>query len=165
MNKRLLGILAVALVFIVAAIQGNERGSTPNNERIATKTNQHAGQSDADSHNQAGSIDQLTQHDKVSKYIKQNNKLPDFYITKKQAREQGWNPKDGNLCQVLPGKAIGGDRFSNREGTLPKADKRIWREADVNYQCGHRGTDRLLYSNDGQIYLTRDHYKHFVRME
>ncbi|AHM71869.2 ribonuclease [Yersinia hibernica] len=111
------------------------------------------------------SIEQLTQHPQVVKYLQDHHRLPDFYITKQQAREKGWNPKEGNLCQVLPGKAIGGDRFSNRERQLPEAKGRNWREADVNYRCGHRGTDRLLYSNDGLIYLTQDHYKHFIRME
>ncbi|OWF82208.1 ribonuclease [Yersinia rohdei] len=111
------------------------------------------------------SIEQLTQHQQVIKYLQAHHRLPDFYITKQQAREQGWNPKDGNLCKVLPGKAIGGDRFSNRERQLPDAKGRNWHEADVNYRCGHRGSDRLLYSNDGLIYLTQDHYKHFIRME
>ena len=70
-----------------------------------------------------------------------------------------------NLCAVLPGKAIGGDRFSNREGQLPSAGGRVWREADINYQCGRRGADRLLYSSDGLIFVTRDHYKNFIRVE
>ncbi|MDN0086408.1 ribonuclease domain-containing protein [Yersinia nurmii] len=172
MNKRLVGILAAAGVLIVAIIQGNDRGTAPaavpTSMPVVAQANsqgQIPRHQQSNKVSQTESIDQLTQHEKVVKYLKQNNRLPGFYITKKQAREQGWNPKDGNLCQVLPGKAIGGDRFSNREGSLPKANNRIWREADVNYQCGHRGTDRLLYSNDGLIYLTQDHYKNFVRME
>lgn len=92
-------------------------------------------------------------------YLQQHQRLPDYYVTKKQAREQGWDPRSGNLCAVLPGKAIGGDRFSNREGQLPSAGGRVWREADINYQCGRRGADRLLYSSDGLIFVTRDHYK------
>ncbi len=92
-------------------------------------------------------------------------KLPAFYMTKKQAREAGWNAKKGNLCEVLPGRAIGGDRFSNREKRLPIAQERQWFEADINYRCGHRGADRLLYSSDGMIFITQDHYKSFKQVK
>jgi len=63
---------------------------------------------------------------------------------------------------VLPGRAIGGDRFSNRERRLPMQAGRQWYEADVNYNCGHRDADRLLYSSDGLIFLTTDHYRSFT---
>ena len=66
--------------------------------------------------------------------------------------------------KVLPGRAIGGDPFMNREKQLPEEAERQWFEADVNYQCGHRGSDRLLYSNDGLIYLTTDHYRTMQRV-
>lgn len=110
-------------------------------------------------------IGQLTAQDRVVKYIKRYQHLPDYYVTKKQARAAGWRPAEGNLCNVLRGKAIGGDIFSNYERRLPDIGQRIWREADVNYQCGHRQTDRLIYSNDGLIYVTQDHYRHFTRLE
>ncbi|CAQ85783.1 MULTISPECIES: ribonuclease domain-containing protein [Photorhabdus] len=110
-------------------------------------------------------IDRLTEQNEVAAYLRQNNKLPDLYITKKQARDLGWNAKLGNLCQILPGRAIGGDKFANREKKLPIKPKRQWFEADVNYRCGHRGSDRLLYSSDGLIYLTLDHYKSFTLVE
>lgn len=61
----------------------------------------------------------------------------------------------------MPGKAIGGDRFGNQEKGLPDAPSRQWFEADINYNCGHRGSDRLLYSSDGLIYVTTDHYRSF----
>ncbi|PVZ84876.1 ribonuclease N [Serratia sp. S1B] len=113
----------------------------------------------------AESIDKLTEQKRVVSYLQQHQRLPDYYITKKQAREQGWNARDGNLCSVLPGKAIGGDYFSNRERQLPTANNRVWHEADINYQCGQRGSERLLYSSDGLIFATDDHYKNFVRVE
>ncbi|HEN3602189.1 TPA: ribonuclease [Yersinia enterocolitica] len=157
MNKRLMAILAALLLLVVVVFQGVDNvtardiGQSPDLERLRLSA--------------PASIEQLTQHQQVVKYLQSHHRLPDFYITKQQAREKGWNPKEGNLCKVLPGKAIGGDRFSNRERQLPEAKGRNWREADVNYRCGHRGSDRLLYSNDGLIYLTQDHYKHFIRME
>lgn len=107
----------------------------------------------------------LTSEQTVVNYLRQNHRLPDYYVTKRQARDAGWDARAGNLCQVLPGKAIGGDRFSNREGRLPSAYKRIWREADINYRCGRRGADRVLFASDGLIYVSRDHYKQFVRVE
>ncbi|MBC8948537.1 MULTISPECIES: ribonuclease domain-containing protein [Xenorhabdus] len=110
-------------------------------------------------------IDVLTEQNRVADYLRQHHTLPDYYITKKQARRLGWNARAGNLCEVLPGRAIGGDKFSNRENELPTKSGRHWFEADVNYRCGHRGSDRLLYSNDGLIYLTVDHYNSFTRLE
>ncbi|GBU12671.1 ribonuclease [Enterobacterales bacterium] len=107
----------------------------------------------------------LTSEQTVVNYLRQNHRLPDYYVTKREARDAGWDARAGNLCQVLPGKAIGGDRFSNREGRLPSAYKRVWREADINYRCGRRGADRVLFASDGLIYVSRDHYKQFVRVE
>lgn len=109
-------------------------------------------------------ISRLTEQGRVASYLQQHRQLPAYYLRKSDARRQGWEPSRGNLCEALPGKAIGGDRFSNREGGLPEKAGRKWFEADVNYQCGRRGSDRMLYSSDGLIYVTRDHYRHFERI-
>lgn len=106
-------------------------------------------------------ISALTKESVVVPYVRKHNSLPEYYITKKEAREKGWDASDGNLCDVLPGKAIGGDIFGNREGNLPKASGRKWFEADLNYNCGRRNANRLLFSNDGLIFVTYDHYKTF----
>ncbi|WP_420330261.1 ribonuclease domain-containing protein [Paenibacillus contaminans] len=103
----------------------------------------------------------LTGFKDVSDYIRKHNKLPANFITKKEAEKLGWEPAKGNLDKVAPGKSIGGDRFGNREGLLPNAKNRIWYEADINYKKGTRGADRILYSSDGLIYMTTDHYKSF----
>lgn len=105
----------------------------------------------------------LTDEKIVIPYLKKHQRLPDYYITKGEARKLGWVARDGNLCEVLPGKAIGGDRFGNREGKLPKKSGRQYFEADLNYNCGRRNADRVVYSNDGLIYLTKDHYKTFQK--
>lgn len=109
-------------------------------------------------------IAQLTDANTVARWLQQHHKLPDLYLTKSEARRQGWNPSKGDLCNVLPGRAIGGDRFSNREQRLPMQQGRQWYEADVNYDCGHRDADRLLYSSDGLIFLTTDHYRSFKQV-
>jgi len=124
-----------------------------------------AGQVVAKTTYNSGTIVSGTDEKTVVSYLRQNHRLPDNYITKKKAREAGWDARSGNLCDVLPGKAIGGDRFSNREWRLPTAYKRVWREADINYRCGRRGADRVLFASDGLIYVSRDHYQNFVRVE
>jgi hypothetical protein len=111
--------------------------------------------------NKSVSIDELTKESVVVPFVKQNGRLPDCYITKKEAREHGWDAAKGNLCDVLPGKAIGGDIFTNRERTLPVKNGRTWYEADLNYNCEHRNSHRLLFSNDGLVFVTHDHYKTF----
>jgi len=104
----------------------------------------------------------LTSFTDVSDYIRTHQELPENFITKKEAEQLGWVPSKGNLDKVAPGKSIGGDRFGNREGLLPKAKNRIWYEADINYKKGTRGADRVIFSNDGLIYMTTDHYKSFT---
>ena len=110
-------------------------------------------------------IDILTEEKKVTDYLKENGELPDYYITKKEAQREGWVAKEGNLCDVLPGRAIGGDIFTNREKTLPVKKGRIWYEADINYDCGRRNARRVVYSNDGLIFVTHDHYKNFEEIK
>ncbi|PKF74153.1 ribonuclease domain-containing protein [Chryseobacterium sp. PMSZPI] len=105
------------------------------------------------------SIEKLTEEKIVIDYVKQNHRLPDYYITKSEARRQGWNPSKGNLCEAVPGKAIGGDKFGNREGRLPDGEKYF--EADVNYHCGSRQADRIIFTKNGDVYLTKNHYKSF----
>ncbi|AZI23319.1 ribonuclease N [Chryseobacterium taklimakanense] len=104
-------------------------------------------------------IDRLTNEKLVIDYVKKNGRLPDYYITKTEARNKGWVPSKGNLCDVLPGRAIGGDKFSNREKTLPKGEQ--YYEADVNYNCGKRNADRIVFTKKGDVWLTHDHYKSF----
>lgn len=106
-------------------------------------------------------ISVITKAETVISYVKTNHHLPDFYLTKNEAKKQGWNPSKGNLCEVLPGKAIGGDYFNNREKQLPSSEKYF--EADVNYNCGNRNADRIIFTKNGDVYLTTDHYKSFQR--
>ncbi|MBE6051081.1 MAG: ribonuclease [Clostridium sp.] len=106
----------------------------------------------------------ITGFEEVANYIKKYKKLPDNFITKKQAMSLGWVASKGNLAEVAPGKSIGGDVFSNREKKLPTKKGRTWREADIDYVSGFRNDKRLLYSSDGLFYKTVDHYKTFTKM-
>ena len=94
-------------------------------------------------------------------YIHTYGHLPSNYISKKQAEALGWT--GGSLEPYAPGKSLGGTYFGNYEGKLPDAKGRKWAECDVNNQGRKsRGAERLVYSNDGLIYYTPDHYESFV---
>ena len=100
--------------------------------------------------------------DEVALYLHLYGHLPANYITKKEARERGWDNSAGNLWEVADGMSIGGDHFGNYEGLLPEVQGRVWRECDVGYEGGYRGAQRILYSSDGLIYYTEDHYQSFT---
>lgn len=91
-------------------------------------------------------------------------KLPPNYISEEEAKEMGWKNFSGNLDKVAPGRMIGGNVFENRKGPLPAAPGRVWYEADINYSGGYRGTERILYSNDGLLFASYDHYATFVEL-
>ena len=97
-------------------------------------------------------------------YLLKYRKLPDYYIDKIQARKAGWRNMKGNLSEVLPNMMIGGDRFNNRDGKLPQKSGRIWYEADINYDDGYRNHQRILYSNDGLIFVSYDHYQTYYEI-
>jgi len=155
MNKKLIIAAILAIVASYAGLRQQGESHAPATRHEQPVSRQQNGNND---------ISALTQQQRVADYLHQHQRLPDYYIRKGDARRQGWEPSKGNLCDVLPGRAIGGVRFSNREGGLPEKNGRRWFEADVNYQCGRRGTDRMLYSSDGLIYVTRDHYRHFEQV-
>lgn len=117
--------------------------------------------SSSQSVSKSGNIDELTNEKTIIDYVKQNHKLPDYYLTKSEARNLGWNASAGNLCDVLPGRAIGGDKFSNREKQLPKGEQYF--EADVNYKCGNRNADRIVFTKNGEVWVTHNHYKSFEK--
>lgn len=96
----------------------------------------------------------------VALYIHTFNHLPDNYITKNEARQQGWN--GGSVEVYIKDKAIGGDVFSNYEQLLPVKEGRIYYECDIDtHGQDSRGAKRIIYSNDGLIYYTDDHYESF----
>jgi len=112
----------------------------------------------------AGKAVHKTGFDEVTEFIGQHGKLPDNFITKKEAKALGWDSSKGNLHEIAPGKSIGGDIYENRSGILPDAPDRTWIEVDINYDQGYRGAERLIISNDGLMYKTTDHYKSFQRI-
>lgn len=104
---------------------------------------------------------EYTSKEEVALYIHLYNHLPDNFITKKEAKKLGWESKEGNLGEVAPGKSIGGDYFGNYEELLPEEDGRDYYECDIESDGGYRGAKRIVFSNDGLIYYTEDHYESF----
>ena len=102
-----------------------------------------------------------TSKEDVALFIHLYGRLPDNFITKSQARALGWD--SGAVEPHAPGKCIGGDRFHNYEGLLPDAPGRVWTECDIDtLGGGSRGSKRIVFSNDGLIYYTGDHYRTFT---
>jgi hypothetical protein len=102
--------------------------------------------------------------DEVAEYLHKYKELPPNFITKKEAGALGWKSSDGNLWEVTDKASIGGDIFGNREGLLPKKKGRVYYECDINYQGGYRGAERIVFSNDGLIFYTDDHYESFEEL-
>ena len=105
--------------------------------------------------------------DHVAAFLRAFQELPPNYITKKEAQALGWVSSLGNLWEVAPGKSIGGDRFGNYEGLLPDAKGRKYFECDIDYALdqqryrGGRNGKRIIFSSDGLIFYTEDHYNTF----
>lgn len=98
--------------------------------------------------------------EEVAQYLFLYGHLPPNFITKKEAQELGW--EGGSLEPFAPGKCIGGSRFGNYEGLLPEKEGRFYTECDIDtLGADRRGAKRIVFSNDGLIYYTEDHYESF----
>lgn len=101
-----------------------------------------------------------TAKEDVALYLHLYGHLPSNFITKKEAEKLGW--KGGSLEPFAPGMCIGGNRFGNYEGLLPEKDGRFYTECDIDtLGADSRGAKRIVFSNDGLIYYTEDHYESF----
>jgi len=105
-----------------------------------------------------------TSRDEVALYLQTYGKLPKNFISKKDAEEQGFRFGEGDFGEAFPGMSVGGSRFGNYEGQLPEKSGRRYYECDIDYQGGRRNAKRLVYSNDGLIFYTDDHYKSFTQL-
>ena len=153
-NKRIhrvlwLFICCLYLVFFTGC-------TVTNNPNIYEKIGQ-TGETEAGALSEDGSY---TTKDDVALYIYTYSHLPSNFITKGEAKKLGW--KGGGLDSYSYGKCIGGDVFGNREGLLPSRKKRIYYECDIDtLHARERGEKRIIYSNDGLIYYTEDHYSSY----
>ncbi len=101
-----------------------------------------------------------TTKQEVADFLHVYGQLPRNFITKAEAQALGW--PGGDLSKYAPGKSIGGDRFGNYEGILPPG-KDYW-ECDIDCRGGRRGAKRIVFSDDGYIYYTEDHYESFEQL-
>lgn len=164
----------LALMFGLCACQSSAPAPTPSMAELVEITDAPSIQPaespaplpTADPKGNTESIDENGSYDsvdEVARYIATYGDLPDNYITKDEARDLGWN--GGSVERYAPGMCIGGDKFSNREGLLPTANGRTWTECDIDTLGENsRGAKRVVYSNDGLIYYTDDHYESFERI-
>ena len=149
---------------------GNEETITAENQNETTTNNNITNSNNSSSSSEENLKEDISESkeysskEEVAAYINKYNKLPSNYITKKEAENLGWESSKGNLWDVADGKSIGGDKFGNREGLLPKKSGRQYYECDIDYNGGYRGAKRIIYSNDGLIYYTEDHYKTFEQL-
>ena len=97
-------------------------------------------------------------------WIKYLQELPEYYITREEAKNAGWIDWKGNLANVAPKKMLFGGIFKNKKDILPEKEGRIWFEADINYNDGYRNKHRIVFSNDGLIFVTYDHYETFAEI-
>ena len=136
-----------------------------------TPSNEDPNGNDAEGNQPAGKSDEgnrtvdedgwYDSKEEVALYIHLYGELPDNYVTKKEAEDAGWS--GGNVERYTgEGTAIGGSYFGNYEGLLPKERGRTYTECDIDTVGGNsRGAKRIIFSNDGLIYYTDDHYESF----
>ena len=105
-----------------------------------------------------------TSKEEVAVYIHTYGHLPSNYITKKEAQDLGWVSNQGNLDEVAPGKSIGGDKYGNYDKMLPEEDGRTYQECDIDFDGGFRNEKRIIFSSDGLIFYTNDHYETFEQL-
>lgn len=151
MDNKILSAIIVIIVIIISSLYGghiadsNNTGSIIGNSTVSVVED-----------------GQYTSMEDVSAYIKKYHKLPSNYITKEEARDLGWT--GGSLEPYAPGKSIGGDVFTNRQGILPHSDKK-YIECDIDANNTSRGAKRIVYSTDDyRVYYTEDHYNTFTEV-
>lgn len=100
----------------------------------------------------------------IADYLFANGCLPENFITKKQAQALGWDSTWNYVSDVAPGMSIGGDYFGNYEGILPTGRGIQYHEADCWYKGGKRNAYRIIFSSDGRVWYTADHYNTFTEL-
>ena len=167
-------IPAIAVIILLAATMMKQCGASQQTASVQSSAVQQ-NEAQQPGQTQAGAVLQqaavkvtedgkYTSKEEVAAYINEFNHLPDNYITKTKAKKLGWNQDEESLSDVLPGMSIGGGPFNNSEGLLPEEAGRKYKECDIDYKSGPRNGKRIVYSNDGLIYYTGDHYETFERL-
>ena len=159
----------VAVLTTVTEQESREEASGPESEDTDEEAEEAAGpapektaeaEPDDSAEKRIDENGSYTTRDDVALYIHVYGKLPSNFITKKEAEKLGWT--GGSLEPYAPGKCIGGGRFGNYEGVLPQGN---YKECDIDtLGKKSRGAKRIVYSDDGRIYYTADHYESFTQL-
>ncbi|MDO4868902.1 MAG: ribonuclease domain-containing protein [Bacillota bacterium] len=161
-NKaKLILIMALAVLMAFAMVscgkdKSSEQDATAAESQASAATTESAAQTETAAIDEDG---EYWDSEDVALYINTYCHLPDNYVTKREAGDMGW--RGGNPVEQC-GKSIGGDRFSNREGLLPEGE--TYYECDVNYSDSSRGPCRLVFTEEGTVYYTEDHYRSFEQL-
>ena len=161
--KKRFGIKLVALLLVAAALLGclttafaaSKKQSAAKTETLVVYAADYPVEEDG----------WYSTMEEVAVYLTLYEKLPGNFISKYDAENLGWDNRKGNLDKVAPGCSIGGNCFGNYEGLLPEAKGRKYTECDINYDGGYRNGERIVFSNDGLIFYTSDHYQTFTPVE
>ena len=164
--------LLLAAVMLLGACSANAAVTAKSKKRkntarptatvTATATETPAAEEDAaESTEEPGPI---IEPQRIADYIFEHGELPDNFITKKEAQAMGWDSRYNYVSDVAPGMSIGGDYFGNYEGKLPRVKGRKYYEADCWYTEGPRNAYRIIFSSDGHVWYTEDHYNTFVEL-
>ena len=172
MKKRISGwLLALALLLSIIGCGAEQEESLPSEltpDASQEQTQEAQGTEERTAAEKDETPDGLTVEedgsytgkDEVALYLHIYGHLPGNFITKKEAQSLGW--QGGSLEPYAPGKSIGGSHFGNYEGSLPEKEGRSYTECDINTRGAEsRGAERIVFSNDGLIYYTADHYETF----
>lgn len=155
----LLAFLLLCLGVLTSCGGSGDAGRTDNGsgqQQVSQDENENNGPGDAITED--GTYDSK---DQVALYLHTYGKLPSNYMTKEEAKTLGWT--GGSLEAYAPGRCIGGDYFGNYEGRLPEDDE--YHECDIDtLGASSRGSKRIVYSDDGDIYYTGDHYNSFEKL-
>ena len=163
--KKWLQYFLASLLIIVLSLTGCGAGQEGDNKNTGNTTVQKTVESEPDTTleeetSEPAEDGTYSSKDDVAQYIYLDGHLPSNFITKKEAEKLGW--QGGSLEPYAPGKCIGGSHFGNYEGLLPEKDGRTYTECDIDtLGADKRGAKRIVFSNDGLIYYTEDHYESF----
>ena len=167
LRRGVVWLLAALLVLgALAGCGGSPSGTTPTGQESQVAAESQA-EEDTTAVSGSAELDEhgtYTSKEEVALYLHTYGHLPDNYITKKDAQDLGWDNKKGNLWDVAPGMSIGGSHFGNYEKKLPEKKGRKYYECDINFDGGYRGAERIIYSNDGLVFYTGDHYENFEQL-
>ena len=164
-------VVIIAIMFVLGACTGSASANATTTSQPVSFADDKLEASisiedtiDDDNSSEISEDKTYTSKEEVAAYIHRYKKLPSNYISKKEAEDKGWIAKECNLWEVCPGKSIGGSSFGNYENKLPQKDGRKYYECDIDYDGGYRNAKRIIYSNDGMIYYTEDHYETFEKL-